>query len=173
MAWKVDPARSRIEFSIRHLMVTAVVGRFTSFEGTVNLDEDNPGASSVEGTVDVASVQTPISLRDRNLRSAAYFDVKRFPKMSFRCTRVGDFEGDNFKVYGDLTIKDVSRQVVFDVVNKGEMPAEQFRRRWAFGASIVLNRKDYGVEWSPLIELGGLVIDYEVRGTIEIEVVQE
>lgn len=150
-----------------------MVGRFTSFEGTLNLDEGVPAASSVEGSVDVVSLQTPISLRDKNLRSAAYFDVKRFPKMSPRNTRVADFEGDRFKVYGDLTIRDVSRQAVFDVVNKGEMPAEQYRRRWAFGASIVLNHRDYGVEWSPLIELGGLVVAEEVRAAIEIEVLQE
>jgi polyisoprenoid-binding protein YceI len=154
-------------------MVTKVRGRSAAFEGTLAMDEENPQASFVEGTVDVASLKTAISLRDANLRSAGFFDARRFPKMGFRSTRIESFEGNNFKVYGELTIKSVTREVVFDVVNKGEMPATQGKRRWAFGASIALNRKDFGLKWNPLIELGGLLVGDEVDGTIEMQLVQE
>ena len=173
MAWKVDPTHSKIEFSVRHLQVTTVRGFFVSFEGTLAINEEHPEASTVEGTVDVASVHTPLSARDRNLRSKAFFDVARFPKMNFRSTRLEAFQGDTFKVYGEMTIRDITREVVFDVVNRGEMPAAAGKRRWAFAASITLNRKDFGLQWHPLIEIGSLAVDDLVHGAIEIQVVQE
>ncbi len=173
MAWKVDSEQTKIEFLARHLVVTTVRGRFQSFEGTLEMNEDNPQASSVAGTVEVASVATGISMRDSNLLGAGRFDAKRFPKMRFHSTRVGDFEGDAFKVYGDLTIKDITRPVVFDIVNKGEMPSKDGKRRWAFGASIVVNRKDFNIQWHPLIEMSGLFVGDQIRGEIEIQFVQE
>jgi polyisoprenoid-binding protein YceI len=173
MAWKVDPTQSKIEFSVRHLQVTTVRGHFASFEGTLVIDEETPSASTVEGTVDVASVHTPLSPRDRNLRSKAFFDAARLPKMSFRSTRLEAFQGDTFKLHGEMTIRDITREVAFDVVNKGEMLATAGKRRWAFGASIVLNRKDFGLQWHPLIEVGGLAVDDMVQGIIEIQAVQE
>ena len=173
MSWRVDRDQSSIEFLVKHLQVTNVRGRFESFEGTLVMEEGNPQESSIEGSVDVSSVKTGVSPRDSNLRSAGFFDAKGFPKMSFRSTRIGPLEGDGFKVYGELTIKDVTREVVFDVVNKGEMPGANGNRRWAFGASIALNRKDFGLEWNPLMELGGLLVADDVVGTAEIQVVEE
>jgi polyisoprenoid-binding protein YceI len=173
MAWKVDPTASKVEFTIKHLMVTKARGRFESFEGMLNMDEEDPQASFVEGTIDVASIRTGIGLRDSNLRSSAYFDVKRFPKMTFRSTRIGPFEGDRFQVFGDLTIKETTRPVVFDIVNKGEVPGVQDGRRWTFHASIVLNRKDFGVYWNALTELGGLLLGDDVAGELELQMVHE
>lgn len=173
MTWKVDPKRSSIEFLVEHLRVTTVRGRFESFEGMLEMVEEDPQASSVAGTVEVASLKTGISMRDSNLRSAGRFDAGRFATIGFRSTRVGDFEGDTFKVYGDLTIKDITRPVVFDIVNKGEMPAEEGKRRWAFGASIMLNRKDFDIKWNPLMEAGGLLVSDEIKGELELQFVQE
>ena len=173
MAWKVDPDQSSIEFLVTHLKATKVRGRFESFEGTLTIDEENPEASSVEGSVDVASVKTGISPRDGSLRAAGFFDADGFPKMSFRSTRIGSLEGDDFKVYGELTIRDVTREVVFDVVNKGEMQGAEGKRRWAFSASIALNRKDFGLKFNPLMELGGLFVEDAVAGAAEIQVVEE
>jgi polyisoprenoid-binding protein YceI len=173
MSWRVDPESSSIEFSIQHLKVTIVRGRFESFGGTLALDEENPQASSVEGSVDVASVKTGVSPRDNSLRSAGFFDADRFPNTTFRSTRIGPLEGDAFRVYGELTIRDVTREVVFDVANKGELPAEGGQRRWGFSASIALNRKDYGLQWNPLMELGGLLVADDVAGTLEIQFVEE
>lgn len=151
--------------------VSWLVGHLS--DGTIDINEENPEASSVQGAIDVASLRTGLSVRDRSLWTAGRFDAKRFPTMSFRSTRVGDFEGDSFKVYGELTIKEFTCPVVFDVVNKGEAPTENGRRRWAFSASIVLNRRDWKIEWNPLIELGGLLIGTDVRGAIEILAVGE
>lgn len=171
MAWQVVPSESKVEFYIKHLMVTQARGRFESFEGTLNMDEENPQASFVEGSIDVASIRTGIGLRDSNLRSSAYFDVKKYPKMTFRSTRIGPFEGDRFQVFGDLTIKDTTRPVVFDIVNKGEGPAGKDGRRWTFHASLVLNRKDYGVYWNALTELFGLLLGDDVKAELELQMV--
>jgi polyisoprenoid-binding protein YceI len=173
MSWKVDPDSSSIEFSIQHLKVTTVRGRFESFGGTLAMDEENPQASSVEGSVEIASVKTGVSPRDSNLRSAGFFDADGFPKMTFRSTRIGPLEGDAFKVYGELTIRDVTREVIFDVTNKGELPAAGSERRWGFSASIALNRKDYGLKWNPLMELGGLLVADDVAGSLEMQFVEE
>ena len=173
MSWKVDPSSSSIEFSIQHLMVTTVRGRFESFDGTLVMDEKDPQASSVEGSVDVASVETGVSPRDNNLRSAGFFYADRFPSMTFRSTRIGPLEGDAFKVHGELSIRDVTQEVVFDVTNKGELPATGSERRWGFSASIALNRKDFGLKWNPLMELGGLLVADDVAGSLEIQFVEE
>jgi polyisoprenoid-binding protein YceI len=173
MAWQVNPEQSSIAFVVKHLKLTTVRGRFHSFRGTLEMDEDNPQASSVAGTVDVASLKTGISMRDSNLMSADRFDAKRFAQIDFRSTRVGDFKGDTFKVYGDLTIKGITRPVVFDVVNKGELPPKDGQRRWAFGATISLNRKDLGIKWNALLEFGNLLVSDEVKGELEIQFVQE
>jgi polyisoprenoid-binding protein YceI len=173
MSWKVVPDRSSIEFSIQHLKVSTVRGRFESFEGTLVMNEEDPKASSVEGSVDVSSVKTGVSPRDNSLRSSGFFDADRFPNMTFRSTRIGPLEGEVFKVYGELTIRDVTREVVFDVANKGELPAEGGQRRWGFSASIALNRKDYGLEWNSLMELGGLLVADDVVGSLEMQFAEE
>jgi len=173
MAWKVDPNQSKIEFLVTHLKVTTVRGRFESLEGTLDMNEEDPQASTVQGTVDSASVKTGISLRDNSLRAPGRFDAQRFPKISFRSTRIGPFEGNRFQVFGDLTIKDITRPVVFDIVNKGEVQAGEGERRWAFGATIVVNRKDFDIKWNPLMEVGGMFVNDEIKGELEMLMVQE
>ena len=176
MPWKVDPANSEIAFDVKHLRVTNVRGRFHTFEGTLDMNEEDPPASAVEGTVDTASLKTGIGLRDGNLRGAGRFGVKRYPKMSFKSTKVGPFEGNRFKVHGNLTIKDVTKPVVFDVVDKGELSpvkGQPARRRRAFEATIQLNRKDFGIKWNPLMELGTILVADEINGTLRMTMVKE
>lgn len=173
MAWKVDRENSRIAFAVKHLRLTTVRGRFLRFAGFVHIDEENPQKSLVEGTVDAASVKTGIGPRDQSLRAPGFFNVGRFPQMTFRSTHIGPFEGNRFPVYGELTIRDVTQEERFDVVDKGELPAEGGQRRWAFEARITLNRKDYGLRWNPLLEAGGLLVGDVVEGLAEIQVVQE
>jgi polyisoprenoid-binding protein YceI len=172
MAWQVDPDRSSIEFLVRHLMITTVRGRFTSFEGFIDINEDDPQSSYAEGAVDTASINTGISLRDSNLKGAGRFDVKRYPKMTFRSTRIGPFEDGRFDVQGDLTIKDITRPVVFHAVDKGQRTGPQGKRRWAFEGTITINRKEFDIRWMPLMELGGVLVGDEIQGLLQIEVVE-
>ncbi len=173
MAWIIDPSQSKCEFLARHLRLTTVRGRFASFEGKLEMNEQNPQASQVAGSVDMPSVDTRLGVRDANLRSRGFFDVKRYPKMSFRSTRIGPFEGNKFQVFGDLTIRDVTRPVVFDVVDKGELKGTSGRRRHAFDASVKVSREDFGLHWNPLMELGGVFVADEVKAILEIQFVEE
>jgi polyisoprenoid-binding protein YceI len=176
MPWKVDPDNSEIIFDVKHLRLAKVRGRFHTFEGTLDMNEEDPPASAVEGTVDTASLKTGIGPRDSNLRSAGRFDSKRFPKMSFKSTKVGPFEGNRFKVHGNLTIKDITMPVVFDVVDKGELSpvkGQPARRRRAFEASIQLNRKDFDIRWNPLMELGTILVAEEINGTLRMTMIKD
>jgi polyisoprenoid-binding protein YceI len=176
MGWKVDPSRSKIEFVARHLRLTNVRGRFGSFQGTLAMNEEVPEASSVEGTVDVPSISTGLGIRDANLRAGGFlgfFAAKQFPTMRFHSTEVGPFVGRDFEVCGNLTIKDVTRPVVFQVVNHGEQPAENGQRRWRFDARLPLSREEFNLKFNPILELGGLFVADKIQGILEIEFVEE
>ncbi|MFN2290460.1 MAG: YceI family protein [Anaerolineae bacterium] len=172
MAWTVDVDRSSIEFLARHLLVTTVRGRFESFEGFIDINEADPQASYTEGSVDTASIGTGISIRDSSMRAPGRFYVKRYPKMTFRSTRIGPFQDGRFDVEGDLTIKDITKAVVFHAVDKGELKGPDGKRRWAFEATITIDRKEFDIKWMPLMELGGLFVADEIQGLLKIEVVE-
>jgi polyisoprenoid-binding protein YceI len=161
MPWKVDPTKSEVLFLVKHFRLTTVRGRFRSFDGTLDMNEENPQASSVEGTVDTATISTGIAPRDMDLRRRGRLNVREFPKMSFVSTSIGPFEGNRFKVYGNLTIKNITKPVVFDVEDKGELSpvkGEPTRRRHAFEARAQVNRKDFDIKWFPLAEIGSIPV---------------
>jgi polyisoprenoid-binding protein YceI len=172
MAWKVDLDRSTIEFLARHLLVTTVRGRFESFEGFIDINEADPQASHAEGSADLASVQTGISLRDNSLKGKGRFYVERYPKMTFRSTRIGPFQDGRFDVEGDLTIKDITKPVVFHAIDKGAFKGPDGKRRWAFEATVTIDRKEFDIKWMPLMELGGLFVADEIQGLLKIEVIE-
>src|SRR5919112_4584739 len=110
-AWTIDPAHSHVEFAVRHMMITTVKGRFGGVTGTVRTDESNPANAQVEVEIDAATIDTRESQRDTHLKSADFFDVEKFPKLTFKSTRVTDVDGDDFKLTGDLTIHGVTHPV--------------------------------------------------------------
>jgi polyisoprenoid-binding protein YceI len=173
MPYKVDVGKSKVQFTVKHLKITTVRGRFTSFDGTLHVNEADPPASQVEGVVKTGTVRTGIGPRDSSLRAKSIFDSKRCPDMSFRSTRVGPIRGNSFKVYGDLTIKDITRPVVWDVVNKGEQPSSGGKRRWAFEATTELRRKEFGLRFFPLMEIAGLLVSDQVKAVCDMQFVEE
>jgi polyisoprenoid-binding protein YceI len=164
---------SLIEFSVKHMMFTTVRGRFKSFEGTIQINEEHPEASYVEGTVDVASIDTTEPQRDNHLRSADFFDVEKYPTMSFRSTRIEPVGDHRFKVCGELTIKDVTREVVFDVTEEGQGQDPWGNQRRGFSANTRLSRKDFGLNWNVALETGGWLVSDDVNVSAEVQVVQE
>ena len=168
MAWKLDPEQSKIEFVVGHFKITTERGRFESFEGTLDMNEEDPPASSVEGTIEVASLKTGIGMRDKNV--VGRFEGKRFPRMIFRSTQVTDWTDDSFKVHGDLTIKDITLPVVFDIANKGEQPAKDGKRTWAFDAALVLKRKDFDIRWVFFMDW---MVGEEINCELELLFIQE
>src|SRR5262245_39695859 len=171
--WKIDPAHSFIEFSAKHLMFTTVRGRFHTVSGCVQLNEANPLLSSAEGMVETNSVDTREAARDAHLRSADFLDVEKFPTMKFRTTRIEAMGNNTYKVAGVLTIKDVTREVVFDVIAQNLGKDLYGNYRWGFSAETELNRKDFGLNFNAVLETGGLLVSDEIKIHIELQLIKE
>ena len=171
--WTIDPAHSGVEFAVKHMMVSTVKGRFGSFEGRIQLNEADAASSSVTASVDTASVDTREAQRDAHLRSDDFFGAEQYPKMTFRSTKVEHVEGDRWQITGDLTIRDVTREVVLDTEYEGQIKDAYGKQRAAFSADTVLNRKDFGLNWNGLIETGGVIVGDKVRVTLNIAAVRE
>ena len=171
--WTIDPVHSVAEFAVKHMMVSTVKGRFRSMEGTIYIDEANPTASWVTASIDVASIDTAEPKRDTHLRSDDFFNAERFPKMIFRSTRVEQVDDTHWKVIGDLTIRDVTREVVLDTEYEGQIKDAYGKQRAAFSAETTLNRKEFGLNWNGVIETGGVIVGDRVRVTLYIAAVRE
>jgi polyisoprenoid-binding protein YceI len=165
-----DLTHTEIGFATKHMMVTAVRGRFKRFAGTVLLDEENPANSSGTFTVDVASIDTGAERRDGHLRTADFFDVEQNPQMTFRSTRVEPAGGQDYRVTGDLTIRGITRPVTFAVEFLGLYAGMGGARRAGFHATATINREDWGLTWNMGLETGGWLVGKEVRLEIELAV---
>ncbi len=170
--WTIDSAHSNVEFAVKHMMVSTVKGRFHGVEGTFAIDEAQPERSSITASIDVASVDTGVEQRDEHLRSDDFFNAERFPKLAFQSTRI-EQDGDAWKMTGDLTIRDVTRSVVFDVEFDGRGVDAYGKDRAGFSAQTKISRKDFGVHWNGLIETGGVVVGDTVRISLNISVVRQ
>jgi len=173
MTWTIDPVHSVAEFAVKHMMVSTVKGRFRSLEGTIHIDEENPTASWVIASIDVASIDTNDPQRDAHLRSADFFDAERFPKITFRSTRVEQVDETKWKLFGELTMRGVTKEVVLDTEYGGQIKDAFGKQRMAISAETTINRKDFGVNWNGLIEAGGVVVGDRVRIMLDIAAVRE
>ena len=171
--WTLDPMHVEIGFAIRHLMISTVRGRFGSASGTIVLDDANPMRTTIEVIIDVASIDTRQEMRDNHLRSADFFDVANHPVMHFTGKRV---EGDvtkKFRVVGDLTIRDITREVTLDVANEGTTTDPWGNQRVGFSATAKLNRSDFNLTWNQALEAGGVVVGEEVKLSIDAEFIRQ
>ena len=171
--WSIDPAHSHVGFGIRHLMISTVRGQFTDVKGTVAVDERDPTSAKIDITIATQSVTTGDEKRDGHLRSPDFFDVERFPAITFRSKRVEGRSGNSFRVLGDLTIRDVTREVVLDVELLGRATDPWGNDRAAFEASTKINRGDYGLTWNAALEAGGVLVGDEVKISIESELLKQ
>lgn len=170
--WNIDPSHSTVGFSVKHLMISTVRGRFADFSGQIALDEANPAASSVNVSITASSVDTRADQRDGHLRSPDFFDVENHPKLTFVSKRVdGDLGGD-FKVVGDLTIRGVTREVTLSASYDGAGKDPWGNERRAFSASTKINREEFGLNWNQALEAGGLLVSKDVKIEIESQFVK-
>lgn len=169
--WQIDPAHSAAHFSVRHLMVSTVRGQFRRVTGTVALDEIDLTRSRIEVEIDAASVSTSDDKRDTHLRSSDFFDVEKFPTLSFRSTRI-EKAGEGFTVVGDLTLHGVTRPVTL-AVEALSAPMKNPYGSLVRGVSATgkLNRKDWGLGWNAVLETGGVLVGDEVKLQIDAELV--
>lgn len=168
--WNIDASHSTVGFSVRHMMVSKVRGRFERFSGTVEVAEDRL-QSSVDVTVEMASINTADETRDAHLRTNDFFDVEHHPTMTFRSTGVRP-HGDRYLLEGDLTIRGVTRPVGFDVEFDGVGTDPWGGLRAGFTAQAEINRRDFGIEWNAALETGGVLVADKVRIELDVEVVK-
>lgn len=169
--WTIDPTHSNVEFSVRHLMIATVKGRFADVRGTVVQDEANPAASSADITVQVASIDTREPQRDAHLRSADFFDAEQHPTLTFRSTALRNRTPAGFTLVGDLTIHGVTREVALDVTSEGRGRDPWGGERAGFSATTKIKRSDFGLTWNQLLETGGLAVSDEVKISLDVELV--
>ncbi len=167
---KIDPEHSSVTFRVRHLF-TKVQGRFQKFEGSVEFDEKNLAASKVGATIQVASIDTNVEARDKDLRSKRFFDVERFPTLTFASNGVADVAGKRGKVRGILTMHGVSKEVVLETEFLGKGKDPWGNMRYGFHAETKINRKDFGMTWNEAVEAGGLLVGDEVEIVLDVEAV--
>jgi len=173
ITYQIDPAHSSAHFSVRHMMIANVRGEFSKVSGTVAFDAANPANSKVDAEIDVASINTREPQRDTHLKSADFFDVEKFPVISFHSKEISG-SGGELRLKGDLTIHGVTREVTLDV----EGPAPEHKDPWGnlrigATASGKLNRKDFGLTWNAALETGGVLVGDEVKLTIDMEGVRQ
>jgi polyisoprenoid-binding protein YceI len=169
--WKVDPAHSTVEFAVKHMMIATVKGRFTEFEGTLEVGDDPRGAKAF-GTITVASIDTHEAQRDGHLRSVDFFDAERFPAIRFESKRIEYVEGALFRIVGDLTIRDVSRELDLEAAFQGAGRDPYGDDRVALEIRGEIDRKDFGLTWNQVLETGGFLVGDTVKLAVDISAVK-
>ncbi len=170
--WKIDPAHSRIEFKIRHLMITTVTGSFQEFDADIEAEENDFSKAQILFSANAGSLTTGSADRDKHLRSADFFDVEKHPKLIFRSTSVNQAGKNIYELKGELTIRGITRHVVLKAGFDGMMRDPWGKVKAGFTVTGKINRKDFGVSWNAPLEAGGLLVGDEVLLNCEVQLVQ-
>ncbi len=171
--WNLDPVHSVAEFKVKHMMISNVKGQFTGISGVLTLDETDPRQSSIQASIDAATVNTREPQRDAHLKGPDFFDVERYPSLTFRSTGVQRIDDGELAVTGDLTIHGITRPVVFQVEGP-TLPGKDpwGNTRMGISATTKINRKDFGLTWNAALEAGGILVGEEVTITLDAEFVK-
>ena len=172
--WNIDPVHSVAEFKVKHMMISNVKGRFTGVSGALLFDQSDITRSQIKATIDAATIDTREAQRDAHLKSADFFDVDKFPTLTFESTQIVPRGNDELAVKGNLTIHGVTREVVFSV----EGPTAPGKDPWGntrigLSATTKINRKDYGLSWNAALETGGILVGDDVNITIEAQFIKQ
>jgi len=173
MSWQIDPIHTEITFSVRHMMVTNVRGRFERFSAVVNANDDHPERSAIQVKIEADSINTREAQRDAHLRSADFLNAEEYPEIVFESTTIEPLSDHHGKMHGVLTIRGVTRPVVLDVAYAG-----QYQNPWGavvagFSASTKINRKEWGLTWNVALEAGGWLVGDEISINIEVELMKQ
>jgi polyisoprenoid-binding protein YceI len=171
--WTIDPVHSVAEFSVKHLMVATVKGSFRDIDGTIHLDEAEPARSRVEASLATASIDTGVEMRDNDLRSDNFFAAERFPQITFKSTRAEKIDDDRWQVFGDLTIRGVTREVSLATEFEGRGKGFDGKEHIGFTAETSINRGDFGLTYNAVLETGGVVVGDRVKITLHIEAIRQ
>ena len=172
--WVLDPAHSEVQFKIKHLMITNVTGSFNIFEAAVETEEEDFMRAKVVFHADITSISTGSEQRDAHLKSAEFFDAATYPKLKFEATKFENVDNDgSYELYGDLTIKDTTKNIKLDVEFGGVVKDAYGNVKAGFSINGKINRKDFGLTWNAITESGGVVVSDEVRISCEIQLIEQ
>ncbi|HEU0130191.1 MAG TPA: YceI family protein [Mycobacteriales bacterium] len=171
--YDIDASHSSLEFAAKHAMVTTVRGRFSDFSGVLHLDGADPEASRAEVTINVGSLDSRSDQRDEHLRGADFFDVEKYPRITFKSTRAArGKDDDEYRLWGDLTIKGVTREVELVLTFTGSAQDPWGGQRVGFEGHATVNRKDWGLTWNVALEAGGILVSDKVKLNLDIAAVK-
>jgi polyisoprenoid-binding protein YceI len=173
MSWTIDPSHSEITFNVRHMMITNVRGRMERFTGMIDFDEENPALSTVDVQIEAASVNTRDAQRDAHLRSADFFNADTYPYLTFKSQRVEVIDDDQGRIYGDLTIRDITRPVTLDVTYNGLATSPWGQAVAGFSVTTKINRQDWGLTWNVPLANGGVLVGEKITLSLEVELIKQ
>ncbi len=173
MSWEIDATHSQATFSVKHMMISTVRGHFEVLSGKLHIDEEHPDNSWVEAEVDAASINTRDAKRDGHLRSPDFFDVEKYPKITFKSTKVTPTGNNQYRVTGNLTMHGVTKEETFHADYSGQVKDPYGLQRAAFSVKGKINRKDFGLNWNVALETGGVLVGEDVNIEIDLETVQK
>ncbi len=170
--WNIDPAHSAAEFKVKHMMISNVKGKFSGISGVLHRFEADDTRSALEVSIDAGTINTHDAQRDGHLKSADFFDVEKFPAMTFKSTHI-EQKGSGFAVTGDLTIHGVTRPVILNVEEVSEPAKDPWgNTRIGLSATAKINRKDFGLTWNTALETGGLLVGDEVTIALDVQFIK-
>ena len=172
-SYKIDPAHSSVTFTVAHMAISKVHGRFDKFSGTLDYTPGETKTWKTEAVIETASINTSAADRDNHLRSPDFFNAEKFPAMTFKSVKVSGVKGMKGKVHGELTLMGVTRPVVLEVEASGPATDPWGNERLGAVATTAINRKDFGLVWNKVLETGGLLVGEKVNITLELEFVKE
>ena len=171
--WNIDPAHSAAEFKVRHMMISNVKGKFSGLSGVLKLDESDHSRSTVEVSIPAASVSTVDEKLDAHLKNEDFFDVQKFPTITFQSTKIRSTGGRDYEVTGDLTIRGVTQTVTLNVADFSEPSKDPWGNlRIGLSGSTKVNRKDFGLVWNAPLEFGGVLVGDEVTITLDVQFIK-
>jgi polyisoprenoid-binding protein YceI len=170
--WQADPFHTQVEFAAKHLGMMTVRGHFAEVSVTGTINPDQPEASSIDVTVQTASIRTHNPQRDNDLRSSHFLEVELYPTMTFKSTSIEHLDGDRYVLRGDLTIKNVTKPVTLNMVRLGEFNDPMMGHRIGYSGETTINRKDFGMTFNPVLD-GKFVVSDEIRISLEGEIVEK
>jgi polyisoprenoid-binding protein YceI len=173
MSWEIDATHSQATFSVKHMMISTVRGHFEVLSGKLHIDEEHPDNSWVEAEVDAASINTRDAKRDGHLRSPDFFDVEKYPKITFKSTKVTPIGNNEYRVTGDLTMHGVTKEETLHADYSGQVKDLYGLQRAAFTVKGKINRKDFGLNWNVGLEAGGVLVGEDVNIEIDLAAVQK
>lgn len=171
--WAIDPTHTEVGFKVKHMMFTNVSGKFGTFDGSMETQDEDFTTANIEFSADVNSITTGNDDRDAHLRSGDFFDTEQFPKLQFKATGFEKKNEEDYTLTGDLTIRDITKPVKLDVEYGGLMKDPWGNLKAGFSINGKFNRKDYGLTWNAALEAGGVLVSDEVRVNIELQLVKQ